>query len=102
MTTQRHAVCTTARQHGKTTAIAITRAVRQVPTLRACALCMHSAGEQPGPELVCHCSRVGAVHGQRPACSTARAAGGACGPDARHMDMAAWQLGHRTRAAAAA
>lgn len=90
------------RQTGKTTALAIVSAVQQVPTLRACALCMHSAGQQPGPDLVCHSRDVGALHGASTACATARAPGGACGPDAHHMYMAAWQQGYRSAALRAA
>lgn len=74
----------------------------QVPYLRACALCMHSAGQQPGPALVCHSPVVSAVHGARTTCATARAPGSACGPDAHHMDMAAWQQGFRSAALRAA
>ena len=86
------------RQCGKTTAIAIGRAVQQVPALRACALCMHSAGHQPGPALVCHSPDLSAFHGARTNCATARAPGAACGPDAHHMDMAAWQQSFRSAA----
>lgn len=75
---------------------------RQVPALRACALCMHSAGQQAGLVLVCHSPDVSAVHGPRTTCATARAPAAACGPDAHHMDMAAWQPGFRSAARPAA
>lgn len=75
---------------GKTTAMAKAKAL-QVPELRACALCLHSAGHQPGPQLQCHAPAVSAVHGKAASCSLARASSGACGPDARHMDMQSWK-----------
>lgn len=78
------------RRAGKTTTVARARAIQQVPELRACALCMHSAGQQPGPALLCHSPEVTAVHGRHTPCSTARQSSQACGPDARHMDMVAW------------
>lgn len=85
-----------ARCAGKTTAVARARAI-QVAELRACALCMHSAGEQPGTALACHNPDVRAMHGARTPCSVARQAGNACGPDAHHLDMQAWQA-HRQQA----
>lgn len=74
---------------GKTT-------TRQVPELRACALCMHSAGHQPGSSLVCRAPAVVAIHGNARPIGIVRSTYGTCGPDARHLDMRSWQQ-HRSR-----
>lgn len=87
MTTQR-ILLTGGLRIGKTTAYAA--AVQRATGLRACAICMHSAGQQTGPVLLCRSPEVTAVHGDACPCSKARSAGGACGHGARHMDMAAW------------
>lgn len=72
----------------------VVRPVRQVPLLRACALCVHTAGEQPTGTLMCRAPA--ALIGQRGGtpCAVARAADGCCGPNAIHLDMAAWRT-HR-------
>lgn len=64
--------------------------IQQVPYLRACALCLHTAGHQPEPDLRCRCPAF-AGRGGLP-CSTARAAAGPCGPEAIHLDMASWRV----------
>lgn len=60
----------------------------QVPPLRACTLCMHSAPEHDG--LHCLCPDVRLVSGLQPV-HIVRGAGEACGPGARHLDMASWR-----------
>lgn len=58
-----------------------------IPRLRACALCVHSQLKANG--LHCQCPAVRLVGGQQPV-HIVRAEGEACGPCARHLDMAAW------------
>lgn len=96
MQTTRATLTANGKALGEVHAIRIT----QVPTLRACALCLHSAGHQTAPELMCGSPDVIACHGTATTCCQARASGAACGPDARHMDMAAWQH-HRSAIALA-
>lgn len=60
----------------------------QVPPLRACDLCLHSAPHADG--LQCHCPAVQVVCGLQPV-RIVRSAGEACGPGARHLDMASWR-----------
>lgn len=67
---------------------------QQVPALRACALCMHSAVPTGATDMACLCPDVIAVHGRNVTAQAARAAQGACGPDAHHLDMHAWRA-HR-------
>lgn len=105
-TPQRHVV-TWARQTGKATAMTTplstaqdhARAVMQVPALRACALCMHSAVYPGATEVACLCPTVIAIHGIGATAAQARSGPGACGPDARHLDMHSWQR-HREAVAA--
>lgn len=101
-TPQRHVV-TWARQTGKATALSTAkdqaRAVMQVPALRACALCMHSAVYPGATEVACLCPTVIAIHGSGATAAQARSGPGACGPDARHLDMHSWQR-HREAVAA--
>ena len=70
--------------------------VRQVPTLRACALCMHTAGDQPGTDLVCRSPAARTAGSAGLACKDARSSTGPCGPNAVHLDMASWQI-HRAQ-----
>jgi hypothetical protein len=66
--------------------------------LRACALCIHTAGQQHHAELICNAPHVReALPPQARTCLAARATNGPCGPNARHMDMHAWQT-HRSSA----
>lgn len=60
----------------------------QVPPLRACDLCLHSAPHADG--LQCHCPTVLVISGLQPV-RIVRGAGEACGPGARHLDMASWR-----------
>lgn len=64
---------------------------RQVPALRACALCMHSAVPPGAVDMACLCPTVIAIHGRTVTALQARAGEGACGPDAHHLDMHSWQ-----------
>lgn len=76
----------------------IRQASIQVTPLRACALCIHTAGEQTEGELICNEPSVRDVLPPRArTCLAARAANGPCGPNARHLDMHAWQT-HRSSA----
>ena len=86
------------RRIGKTTALKAMRAI-QVPALRACALCKHGAVYPGATEMACLCPVVIAVHGRSVTAAAARSGQGACGPDARHMDMNSWR--HHQEAAAA-
>ena len=79
------------RRTGKTSAINAARAVIQVPALRACALCLHSAVPPGATNMACLCPTVIAIHGVGATAALARAGQGACGPDARHLDMHSWQ-----------
>ena len=90
------------RRIGKTIAMAKARAVQQVPALRACALCMHSAVLPGATDMACLCPTVVAVHGRTVTAQAARTGSGACGPDAHHTDMAAWQQGYLSAALRAA
>lgn len=90
------------RRTGKTTAIKTLRAAMQTPALRACALCMHSAVPPGATDMACLCPTVIAVHGRAVTAQAARAGSGACGPDARHMDMHSWQAHRATQREAAA
>jgi hypothetical protein len=92
---QTQTIAITGRRHGLNTMRAKAHTVQQVPVLRACAICMHSAGEQLASELACHNAEVAAIHRPGAPCRIARAQAGACGPDARHMDMHSWQLHRR-------
>lgn len=79
------------------------RAVMQIPALRACTLCMHSTVPPGATDMACLCPVVIAVHGRAVTAQTARSGQGACGPDARHMDMHSWRhhrAGHREAAEA--
>lgn len=78
------------RQFGKTAAIKAMR-TQQVPALRACALCMHSAVPPGAVDMACLCSTVIAIHGRDVTAQEARAGLGACGPDAHHLDMHSWR-----------
>jgi hypothetical protein len=60
----------------------------QVPPLRACELCLHSA--EVSQTLLCLCHEVRRVSGLQPV-HIVRGAGEACGPGARHLDMASWR-----------
>ena len=75
--------------------------VRQVPLLRACALCVHTSGQQTAADLQCRCP---AFVGQRSTmpCHVARAAAGPCGPNAQHLDMLSWRQATRPPARATA
>jgi len=95
MTTTAHTIAIWARQTGKTNAINKARAVMQVPALRACALCMHSAVPPGATDMACLCPVVVAIHGSGATAAVARAGQGACGPDARHLDMHSWQQHRR-------
>jgi hypothetical protein len=86
---------------GKTTAIKALKAI-QTPALRACALCMHSAVPLGATDMACLCPTVIAVHGRTVTAQAARTGTGACGPDARHMDMHSWQQDRAQRMEAAA
>ena len=81
------------------------RRIVQTPAFRACALCMHSAVPPGATDMACLCPTVIAIHGRAVTAEAARAGHGACGPDARHMDMHSWQEGrartHHQEAAAA-
>ena len=63
--------------------------IQQVPYLRACALCLHTAGQQPEPELRCRCPAFTGRAGLP--CNVARAPSGPCGPEALHLDMVSWR-----------
>lgn len=67
------------------------KASHEVTPLRACALCVHSAGQHSEPELVCNNPEVRiAMHTPARTCLAARAANGPCGPNATHLDMRSW------------
>lgn len=68
--------------------------VIQVPLLRACALCLHSAGEHLA--LTCAEPTVQAIHGDGVLVKVARAPGAACGPDAHRLDMLSWKPQRRS------
>lgn len=73
--------------------------IQQVPALRACALCMHSWVQPGTTDVACLCPTVIAIHGSGATAAQARSGPGACGPDARHLDMHSWQR-HREAVAA--
>lgn len=75
-------------------AFPVVRKVAQVPTLRACVLCMHSAGEHLA--LACTEPTVEAIHGAGVPVQQARCEGAACGPNANHLDMHSWRAQHRS------
>lgn len=80
--------------------------VQQVPALRACALCLHSTVPPGATDMACLCPTVIAIHGRTVTAQLARTGLGACGPDARHLDMPSWHHGrahtrHHLEAAAA-
>lgn len=68
--------------------------VKQVPTLRACVLCVHSAGEHLA--LACTEPTVQAIHGAGVQAHHARLSGAACGPNANHLDMHSWRAQRRS------
>jgi len=90
----------TPRQPGKASIWALAMlASHRVTPLRACALCLHSTGPQTGPDLICNAPQVRDVLPPRArTCLAARATNGPCGPNARHLDMHAWQT-HRSSSA---
>ncbi len=73
------------------------RHVQQVPALRACALCIHSAVPTGATDMACLCPVVIAIHGGKATAEQARRTHGACGPDARHLDMPSWHHGRAQR-----
>jgi len=70
----------------------ITRTMWMMGTseLRACALCKHAVNNPEGGRSCLHSDVTGGK--QRPAmpCNIARAPGGACGPEAEHLDFPGW------------
>lgn len=96
--TQRH-IAIWPRQTGKNTAMATVCSVMQVPAMRACALCLHSAVHPGATDMACLCPTVIAIHGSGATAAQARSGHGACGPDAMHLDMHSWQR-HREAVAA--
>ncbi len=66
--------------------------VRQVPLLRACALCVHASGRSSESDdvLLCRCPSFVRQGASSVSCHVARSAAGQCGPDAQHLDMASW------------
>ena len=85
-----------ARQTGKTSIwTQALKASYEVTPLRACAMCVHSGGEQNQPELICRAPAVRiALHTEPRTCLAARAHNGPCGPNANHLDMHSWHA-HR-------
>jgi hypothetical protein len=79
------------------------KASHEVTPLRACALCMHSMGQQSEPELICTNPAVRiALHTEHRTCLAARATNGPCGPNAVHLDMRSWHTHRRTPSESAA
>lgn len=60
-----------------------------LPRYRACELCLH-CDRLPSGRACAAPGVLAAPNAVRPSIELARAGHGACGPDARHLDMAAW------------
>ncbi len=77
-------------------------AVRQVPLLRACSLCVYASERSSETVLQCRCPAFVSRRASSVPCHVARSAAGPCGPDAQHLDMASWHQDTATPARAAA